>query len=75
MKPDCYTCVHRHAIPGDAHSSCDMGRRARVTAQATGMTRGWVNWPSNFDPVWLVSCDSWMDKKAEDEIVRVRERA
>lgn len=22
MKPDCYKCIHRRDLPGDAHSSC-----------------------------------------------------
>lgn len=22
MKPDCYKCIHRREIPGDAHSRC-----------------------------------------------------
>ena len=23
MKSKCYNCIHRHEIPGDAHSFCD----------------------------------------------------
>lgn len=22
MKPDCYACIHRREVPGDAHSEC-----------------------------------------------------
>jgi len=23
IKPDCYTCIHRGTVPGDAHSCCN----------------------------------------------------
>lgn len=64
-KPDYYTCVHRLTIPGDAHSRCNAGKTARVTGHAHGIAHGWFRWPVNFDPVWLVSCDSWTDDEAQ----------
>lgn len=27
-----------------------------------GIKNGWFNWPVNFDPVWLVSCDGFYPK-------------
>lgn len=69
-KPDCYTCVHRRSISGDAHSRCHAGwvsyadTTARVTGHPHGIARGWFRWPINFDPVWLESCDSWTDDAA-----------
>ena len=62
QSPKCATCVHRLSIPGDRHSRCNAGRTAHVTANPTGVRRGWFNWPLNFDPVWLVTCDSWTDE-------------
>lgn len=60
-KPPCYTCVHRLNIPGDCHSRCN-NFGAKVTAHETGIRRGWFNWPFNFDPAWLQSCDGFSDK-------------
>ena len=89
-KPNCYKCVHRRDLPGDAHSACihpkaggkdpmeglmallaSVGRIYPVVdlagatilgieANPHGIRKGWFNWPYNFDPVWLVSCDGFM---------------
>jgi hypothetical protein len=67
----CYTCVHRRKIPGDAHSRCNKFE-ATVTGHPIGIRGGWFRWPLNFDPTWLVDCDSWSDK-AEDNIAGTRE--
>jgi hypothetical protein len=60
-KPDCYKCVHRLNLPGDCHSRCN-NFESNVTAKAHGVRMGWFNWPLNFDPVWLESCDGFSDK-------------
>lgn len=30
----------------------------KVKGNPHGIRNGWFNWPLNFDPVWLDSCDS-----------------
>lgn len=60
-KPNCYKCVHRLSVPGDAHSRCN-NFDANVQGNAHGIRSGWFMWPFNFDPVWLVSCDGFSDK-------------
>jgi hypothetical protein len=30
-----------------------------VKGNPTGIRRGWFNWPFNYDPVWLESCDGF----------------
>lgn len=60
-KPNCYKCVHRLTIPGDAHTRCN-NHSAKVTGHETGIRRGWFMWPLNFDPTWLMSCDGFSDK-------------
>jgi len=30
-----------------------------ITAKEAGIRKGWFNWPWNFDPVWLVSCNGF----------------
>lgn len=57
-KPDCYKCIHRMSIPGDTHSACD-NLEANVTGNPHGLRKGWFNWPFNFDPTWLTSCDGF----------------
>ena len=33
-----------------------------IRANAHGVRSGWFNWPYNFDPTWLESCDGFEDK-------------
>lgn len=60
---DCYRCVHRRDLVGDAHSSC-VNRHATVGADRVGIRCGWCFWPLNFDPVWIQECDSYSDDEA-----------
>ena len=55
---DCYKCVHRLNVPGDAHSRCN-NVKASVNGNAHGIRSGWFRWPINFDPAWLISCDGF----------------
>ena len=60
-KPNCYECKCRGTIPGDYHSTC-ANREAKVKGHPTGIKGGWFNWPYNFDPTCVVSCDSFVSK-------------
>ena len=89
-KPNCYECLYRRNLPGDAHSSCAHPRRPaltgvmsifnemtggvkvpgvptenaiKVTGNLHGILSGWFMWPSNFDPVWLDSCEGFEPKE------------
>ena len=64
QKPDCYKCVHRLDVPGDAHSRCN-NHNAKVTGDAHGVRSGWFHWPVNFDPTWLVSCNGFSNKEED----------
>lgn len=70
-KPNCYKCVHRLEIPGDAHSRCN-NHKSKVTGNEHGIRQGWFTWPLNFDPTWLISCDGYSDdpkdKKPRQEL-------
>ena len=57
-RPDCYKCVHRLTIPGDAHSRCN-NLQAKVEGNSYGIRSGWFRWPVNFDPVWLTACSGF----------------
>jgi hypothetical protein len=60
-KPDCYKCVHRLNMPGNAHSRCN-NHDAKVAGDSHGIRMGWFMWPLNYDPVWLKSCAGFSDK-------------
>jgi len=66
MKPDCYKCIHRRSIPGDAHTKCN-NFDAKTKGHLHGVKNGWFMWPLNFDPTWLISCDGFSDKKEDDK--------
>lgn len=36
-----------------------------VTGNPHGIGRGWFNWPWNFDPVWLLTCDGFEEREEE----------
>lgn len=36
-----------------------------VRGNEVGIRRGWFNWPVNFDPAWLLSCDGFDPKEEE----------
>jgi hypothetical protein len=60
-KPNCYECKHRGELVWDAHSKC-LNKNAKVTGNEYGRRSGWFNHPSNFDPVWLETCDGFEQK-------------
>lgn len=65
MKSNCYNCIHRREIAGDAHSRC-ANRDAEVIGHEHGIKKGWFVWPYNFDPTWLVKCDGFAQKEVSN---------
>lgn len=63
-KPDCYKCVHRDGLPGDAHSRCN-NHKAIVTGDKHGIEKGWFFHPINYDPVWLLTCNGYSEDEAD----------
>ena len=43
----------------------EIPNRLNVKGDAHGIRHGWFNWPFNFDPVWLLSCDGFTSKEAK----------
>ena len=33
-----------------------------IKGNAHGITHGWFMWPTNFDPIWLDSCNGFVEK-------------
>ena len=64
-RPNCYKCTYRTQVPGDAHSGC-VNKDAHVKGNEHGIKSGWFYWPFNFDPVWLVSCDGFVERGKHD---------
>jgi hypothetical protein len=60
-KTNCYECIHRGNISGDAHSKCN-NKNAKVSGNKNGIRNGWFCHPYNFDPVWLEKCDGFEAK-------------
>jgi hypothetical protein len=41
--------------------------KLNIKANAHGIKSGWFNWPFNFDPVWLESCNGYEEKGSASE--------
>lgn len=61
-KPNCYKCKYRGELICDYHSQC-LNINAKVKGNKYGIKNGWFNFPFNFDPVWLKSCDGFEKKE------------
>ena len=76
--PNCYTCKHRGQVPGSCHSTCQEGLKQclsglpkervtiRVSLNAHGYQNGWANWPFDFDPIWIDSCNSYVNNTVKE---------
>jgi hypothetical protein len=49
------------SIMGNAHNtnSMQMETGLHIKGNPHGIRSGWFNWPFNFDPTWLESCDGF----------------
>lgn len=67
-KHNCYACVHREKLIGDAHSKCNYPStvseipKKTVDVDSHGWAMGWANWPHNFDPTWIKKCKAYQEK-------------
>jgi hypothetical protein len=57
-KQDCYECIFREKLIGDAHSKC-IAKIDKGDVKAE-----WNQWsigfPNNFDPTWIKSCKKYI---------------
>jgi len=44
-----------------------VGAQLNIKGNSHGIQKGWFNWPVNFDPVWLESCDGFTEKAGQDK--------
>lgn len=40
----------------------DIVPKINIKANPHGIRSGWFNWPYDFDPVWLISCEGYEEK-------------
>ena len=52
------------AVMLGASIQADVG--LNVVGNKHGIEQGWFNWPYNFDPVWLESCDGFEEEGSDD---------
>lgn len=57
---DCYNCIFREKVIGDAHSRC------KAEIKKGDVTATWNQWsigfPNNFDPTWIKTCKNYIKK-------------
>ena len=63
--PNCYSCRSRRNVAGSYHSAC-ADHLAKVEGDKWGKEHGWFYWPNNYDPIWLVSCDSFKSRETKE---------
>jgi hypothetical protein len=72
-----FASVGRVAPVINGYAASKMG----VSGNLHGIMHGWFNWPFNFDPVWLESCNGFEPKEKtaprqhEGEVSKAREAA
>jgi hypothetical protein len=51
MRSECYGCLYKRDLLGNAHVGCRNPDPA-MTGDAHGVAQGWFRYPLDFDPVW-----------------------
>jgi hypothetical protein len=65
----CRTCVYRQTLSGTHHLGCSKSMlnpgviTALVQINDHSFNNGWASWPFDFDPIWIDSCDSHLQKE------------
>lgn len=58
----CYDCKNRGTVFYSCHSSCNKPD-SEMTGDKHGISNGWFNYPSDFDPVWMTKeCSNFENK-------------
>ena len=53
---------------GTIRSENGPGEKLGIKMDAHGVARGWCNWPYDFDPVWLIQCQGFIEKREEKKV-------
>jgi hypothetical protein len=50
---------------GPGATDTDSAAKLGITANPHGIRHGWFQWPYNFDPVWLETCEGFEAKEKD----------
>lgn len=60
---ECYKCIHKRDVPGNAHIKC-VKPDADMIGNQYGISNGWFLYPSLFDPTWkMVMCKNYENRE------------
>jgi len=45
----------------------EASKKLGIKGHSTGIKRGWFMWPANFDPIWLLECNGYSEKKEQKD--------
>ena len=66
---ECYSCVHKREVPGNAHIQC-VKPDEDMQGTRHGLRNGWFFYPLLFDPTWKeVMCKNYQSKESENTVV------
>jgi len=51
----------------EAPTAAQAQDQLNVTGAPNGIKKGWFNWPFNFDPTWLKTCDGYTSNKVDKD--------
>ncbi len=61
---ECYRCVSKRSVPGNAHIKC-VNPDPTMEGSRHGIKSGWFYYPMLFDPVWKSKLCSNYEPKTE----------
>ena len=67
MMSECYDCVHKEAIAGNAHIKCNNPDHS-MTGNAHGIKHRWFFYPTLFDPTWKTKLCKNFKPKSDNAI-------
>jgi len=66
---ECFSCIHKRSIMGDAHIRC-ANPDEEMTGAVRGIRMGWFVYPRSFDPTWKTKLCSNFEKESAREAYR-----
>lgn len=60
-------CLNTGIAPGSGHHIGCGNVFANVVISKHGFENGWAQYPINFDPIWINSCDGYSEKEEDKE--------
>jgi len=62
MRNECWNCIHKINVPGNAHIQCAKPDE-EMKGNTHGIINGWFFYPTLFDPTWKEKdCSNFEEK-------------